>query len=282
LRTFSPELQRILNRDHVSNCNGLNYSNLEHLMEPHKVVSPDEWLAARKAHLANEKQLTRLYDQLRAERMALPWVRIEKTYLFDTASGQQTLAELFAGRSQLIVRHFMLGPDWDEGCVGCSFGADHVDGALLHVEHHDVSFVAVSRAPLAKIEAYRQRMGWRFRWVSSFGSDFNYDFHVSFTEQDQARNNAFYNFAEGEFQSDELPGSSVFFKDDTGAIFHTYSSYARGGELGIGAYTMLDITPKGRNETGPHHNLMDWVKRHDQYADSTDHSHGCCAAADRS
>lgn len=243
-------------------------------MEPHDVVTRPEWLAARKAHLANEKKLTQLYDQLRAERMALPWVRIEKSYVFDTPSGQQTRAQLFDGRSQLIVRHFMLGPDWDEGCIGCSFGADHVDGALMHVEHHDVSFVAVSRAPLPKIEAYKKRMGWRFRWVSSFSSDFNYDFHVSFTEQDKARGKAFYNFTAGDYQSDELPGSSVFFKDAAGGIFHTYSSYARGGELGIGAYTLLDITPKGRNENGPHHNLMDWVKRHDQYDDAA--SCTCC------
>ena len=253
-------------------------------MQPHKIVSREEWIAARRAHLVNEKKLTRLRDQLMAERRELPWVKVDKAYVFDTPTGEQTLSDLFDGRSQLIVRHIMLGPDWQELCTGCSFGADHVDGALQHVEHHDVSFVAVSRAPLAKIEAFKRRMGWKFRWVSSFGSDFNYDFNVSFTAEEKARGKVFYNFETQNYMSDELSGSSVFYKDETGSLFHTYSVYARGGEGGLGAYHLLDMTPKGRNENGPHHNLMDWVRLHDRYdgapnADGhsiADESADCC------
>jgi predicted dithiol-disulfide oxidoreductase (DUF899 family) len=248
---------------------------MERTMHPHKVVTRDEWIAARKAHIVNEKKLTRLRDQLIVERRELPWVKIDRTYLFDTPTGKQTLSDLFDGRSQLIVKHFMLGPDWEAGCIGCSFGADHVDGALKHVEHHDVSFVAVSRAPLARIEAYKKRMGWKFRWVSSHESDFNYDYNVSFTEQDKAKGKVFYNYEVQDYQSDELPGSSVFYKDEAGDIFHTYSVYARGGEGGIGAYNMLDMTPKGRNENGPYYNLMDWVKRSDEY-ETTASPDACC------
>jgi predicted dithiol-disulfide oxidoreductase (DUF899 family) len=183
--------------------------------------------------------------------------------VFDTPSGQKTLAELFAGRSQLIIYHFMLGPDWQAGCPGCSFLADHLDGALPHLEHHDVSLVAVARAPLEKIEAYKTRMGWHFPWVSSFGSDFNFDFHVSFTKEQLAEELVFYNFAEIEAASghDELPGLSAFYKDETGAVFHTYSSYARGPEELIGTLMILDRAPKGRNET----ETMDFVRRHDEY-----------------
>jgi predicted dithiol-disulfide oxidoreductase (DUF899 family) len=231
----------------------------------HRIVSQEEWLAARKAHLRNEKALTRMRDLVAAERRTLPWVKVEKEYVFDTPHGRKTLADLFDGRSQLIVQHFMFGPDWDEGCIGCSFAADHVDAAYMHLQHHDVTFVAISRAPLAKLEAYRKRMGWRFNWVSSNGSDFNYDYHVSFTKDELAKGKVYYNYAMTDEGFDELPGASVFYKDAGGDIFHTYSRYGRGGEEVLGAYMLLDITPKGRNETGPNHNLLDWVRRHDEY-----------------
>ena len=190
-------------------------------MQHNRIVSRDEWLAARKQHLRKEKELTRLRDRLSAERRALPWVRIEKNYVFDTPEGTKTLADLFDGRSQLIVQHFMFGPGWAEGCVGCSFGADHVDGARLHFEHRDVTFVAVSRAPLPQIEAFRKRMGWRFKWVSSYGSDFNYDYHVSFTKDELAKGEVYYNYQMTKDGFDELPGLSVFTKDDAGNVFHT-------------------------------------------------------------
>jgi predicted dithiol-disulfide oxidoreductase (DUF899 family) len=234
-------------------------------MDQHKVVSRDEWLAARRQLLNREKEITRQVDQLNVERHNLPWVKVEKEYFFDTPDGKKSLADLFAGRSQLFVYHFMFSPEWNEGCVGCSFFADHVDGPNLHLAHHDVTFVAISRAPLAKLEAYKARMGWRFPWVSSQGSDFNYDFHVSFTSEEVARRKAFYNFEMSEVTGEDLHGTSVFFKDETGAIFHTYSAYGRGDERGIGAYMFLDVTPRGRNETGPNFNLTDWVKRHDMY-----------------
>jgi predicted dithiol-disulfide oxidoreductase (DUF899 family) len=245
-------------------------------MPQHRIVSRDEWLAARRALLAKEKELTRLRDRLSAERRELPWVRVERNYVFDTAQGKKTLAELFEGRSQLFVYHFMFGPDWEEGCIGCSFAADHFDGAAVHLEHHDVTVVAVSRAPLAKLEAYKKRMGWRFKWVSSAGSDFNYDYHVSFTREEMARGRVFYNFGMTDASIEELPGASVFYRDENGDIYHTYSAYARGGEELLGAYVILDATPNGRNETGPYRNLMDWVKRHDQYEEA-EGSQPCCA-----
>ncbi len=232
-------------------------------MKPHKIVSPEEWLAARRALLAKEKEFTDLQDKLCEERRALPWVRVEKDYVFNTPQGKKTLAELFDGRSQLYLYHFMYSPGWKQGCHGCSFYCDHVDGANQHIKHHDVTFVAVARAPLAQIEAYKKRMGWQFDFVSSEGSDFNYDFHVSFTKEQIAAGKAFYNFAPSDTKMEDLPGSSVFFKDENGAVFHTYSSFGRGEERGLGAYMYLDITPKGRNEAAP----MDWVKRHDEYDD---------------
>ncbi len=244
-------------------------------MEAHRIVSQDEWLAARIALLAKEKDFTRMRDRLSAERRALPWVKVEKAYRFDTTQGGKTLAELFSGRSQLVVDHFMLGPGWGQGCIGCSFGADHI-GCLAHLEHHDVSVVVVSRAPLAEIEAYKKRMGWRFDWVSSYSSDFNFDYHVSFTSADLANGEVFYNYRETESASEELPGLSVFFKNDAGEIFHTYSSYARGAEELITTYMVLDLTPNGRNETGPNHNLMDWVRRHDEYENASAAA-SCCA-----
>jgi predicted dithiol-disulfide oxidoreductase (DUF899 family) len=227
----------------------------------HKIVSRDEWLAARKAHLKNEKALTRMRDLVSAERRALPWVKVEKNYVFDTPSGKKTLAELFGKNSQLIIHHFMWRWDLDQGCESCSLEADHAEGAIVHLENHDVSYVRVSRAPLAKLEAYKKRMGWSAQWVSSYGNDFNYDYHVSFTKEDLAKGEVYYNYAMTKDGFDELPGLSVFYKDQDGSVFHTYSSYGRGNEEVIGAFIYLDITPKGRNET----EIMDWVKRHDEY-----------------
>ena len=233
----------------------------------HPIVSHDNWLAARKQLLAKEKELTRLRDQLAAERRALPWVKVENPYVFDGPGGKETLAELFAGRSQLIVKHFMLGPGWSEGCVGCSFELDHIDGILVHLEHRDVSYVAVSRAPLPEIEAFKQRMGWHIKWVSSADSDFNYDFHVSFKPEEIAKGEGYYNYQMRKIGIDELSGRSVFYKDENGDVFHTYSSYGRGGEDVLGTYRLLDLVPKGRDETGPNHNLSDWVRHHDRYGD---------------
>lgn len=232
-------------------------------MPEHAVVSREEWLVARRALLAREKEETRLRDAVNAERLALPWVQIDTPYRFQTPTGPKDLAGLFEGRSQLVVYHFMLGPDWEAGCPGCSFLADHLDGTLPHLNHHDVTLVAVSRAPLAKIAAYQQRMGWHFPWVSSEGSDFNRDFHVSFSPEDLAQDTLEYNFtripaAQG---GPELPGLSAFFRDPGGAIFHTYSSYARGPESLIGTLMILDRAPKGRNEKS----TMDFVRRHDEY-----------------
>ena len=230
----------------------------------HPVVSQEEWLKARKEHLLREKAYTQQRDQLTAERRALPWVKVEKNYLFDTPAGKKSLADLFDGRSQLIVQHFMFAPSWEEGCVGCSFGADHADSARQHFEHHDVKYVAVARAPLAKLDAYKKRMGWQFDLVSSEGSDFNFDYRVSFTPEEIARGRAEYNYTTIDNTMEELPGFSVFYKNDKGEIFHTYSSYARGNEEIIGAYMWLDMTPLGRNETASG-GLIDWVKRHDEY-----------------
>ncbi|MBB3592127.1 putative dithiol-disulfide oxidoreductase (DUF899 family) [Rhizobium sp. BK529] len=230
------------------------------------VVSREEWLEARRALLLKEKEATHLRDKLNAERMALPWVKVDKDYTFDTPQGPKSLADLFDGRSQLMVYHFMFGPEWEAGCPGCSFLADHLDGTLPHLNHHDVTLVAVARAPLAKIEAYKKRMGWKFPWVSSFGSDFNFDYHVSFTPEDLAKDKVFYNFSPiaPSDANDELPGLSAFYKNDKGEVFHTYSSYARGAEEILGTLMILDHAPKGRNEDS----TMDFVKRHDEYEDA--------------
>jgi predicted dithiol-disulfide oxidoreductase (DUF899 family) len=235
------------------------------MVQQNPIVSQEEWIAARKQHLQREKQLTRLRDEISAERRMLPWVEITKRYEFDGPDGRETLADLFGGHSQLIVKHFMFGPDWGEGCVGCSFHADHIDGANLHLGQRDVTLLAVSRAPLPKIEAFKRRMGWRFKWVSSYGSDFNFDFHVSFTPEQAATGHVYYNYTDQNFQSDEMSGASVFYKDADGRIFHTYSTFARGSEPLLGAYNYLDMVPKGRNET-QNHNLTDWVRHHDRYA----------------
>ena len=209
--------------------------------------------------------MTRLRDELSRERRALPWVKVNKNYVFEGPDGKETLADLFGDRSQLIVHHFMFSPDWEEGCVGCSFHSDHDEGALIHLENHDVSFVRVSRAPLAKIQAFNKRMGWHAKWVSSFGSDFNYDYNVSFTKDDVATARPITTIAKTKNAIEELPGQSVFARDEAGDIFHTYSCFGRGDEGAVSTYFYLDLTPKGRNETGPHRNLMDWVRHHDKY-----------------
>ena len=233
-------------------------------MTTHEVVTKEQWIEARRALLAEEKAWTRERDRLAAKRRALPWVRVEKNYIFEGQNGQVTLAELFDGRTQLVVQHFMFGPDWQEGCPGCSLMADHIEAARLHFEHNDVSFVAVSRGPIERLQAYRKRMGWAFRWVSSAGNDFNFDYHVSFPEGTR-EGGVFYNFTDRPDPGvDELAGVSVFHQDDDGRIYHTYSNYGRGSEPGLAVYHWLDIVPKGRNET-KNGNLMDWVKRHDRY-----------------
>jgi predicted dithiol-disulfide oxidoreductase (DUF899 family) len=230
----------------------------------HPVVSRDQWVAARKTLLAREKELTRLRDQIARERRALPWVRIDKNYVFDAAEGRRTLAELFEGRRQLLVQHFMFGPGWEQGCPSCSFMADHTDGMNVHLAQRDVTLVAVSRAPLPEIERFRRRMGWQFKWVSSHGSDFNYDFGVSFTPQEMAKGKVYYNYAVRPFPSEEAPGISVFYKDDAGEIFHTYSTYERGVEVMMGAYNLMDLMPKGRDERDVDYK-MEWVRHHDRY-----------------
>lgn len=231
-------------------------------MEHPKIVSREEWLEARKKHLKDEKALTRMRDLVAADRRRLPWVKIEKDYVFDTPAGEKTLADLFGQNSQLIIHHFMFGPDWEAGCPSCSMEADHAEGALVHLENHDVSYVRVSRAPLEMIEAYKKRMGWKAKWVSSWESDFNYDFNVSFTKAQLAGDVSYnYRTINGKDAYDELPGLSVFYKNENGEVFHTYSSYARGNEEVNGVFIYLDITPKGRNEK----EIMDWVKRHDEY-----------------
>ncbi len=231
----------------------------------HKTGTREEWLAARKQLLVREKELTRMRDQLAAERRALPWVRLDKTYIFDAPEGKVTLGDLFAGRSQLFVKHFMLGPGQTTQCVGCSFEVDHAEGFIVHLENHDVSYVAVARAPLDEIEQMRTRMGWRFRWVSSYGSDFNYDFNVSFRPEALARGEVNYNFENQAIPLEDLSGNSAFYKNAQGEIFHTYSAYSRGSEFTLGAYEILDRMPLGRNENGPYHSLTDWVRPRNSY-----------------
>jgi predicted dithiol-disulfide oxidoreductase (DUF899 family) len=230
-----------------------------------RVVSRDQWIEERKELLAKEKELTRLSDGVDAARRALPWVKVEKDYVFEGPDGKKSLADLFGGRSQLIISHFMFGPEWKEGCVGCSFRSDHVDGTLAHLNHHDVSLVTISRAPLAEIEAFKKRMGWKFPWYSSSGNDFNFDYHVSFTKEEASTGKVYYNYEKSDFVSEELSGISIFYKDQSGGVFHTYSTYSRGDEILVTTYMYLDLTPKGRNETGPRFNLTDWVRHHDRY-----------------
>jgi predicted dithiol-disulfide oxidoreductase (DUF899 family) len=229
-----------------------------------EVVSRAEWLEARKKLLLEEKSYTRQGDALAAERRNLPWVQVEKNYVFEAPGGNQSLADLFEGRNQLIVQHFMFGPGWKEGCPSCSFMADHVGGALVHLAHRDVTFVAVSRAPLSQIEAFKKRMGWGFKWVSSFGNDFNFDYGVSFTKEEMAKGNGNYNYKTEGHPSEEAPGLSVFYRNDAGDVFHTYSTYGRGVEVMMGTYRLLDLVPKGRDEDGPAGGMA-WVHHHDKY-----------------
>jgi predicted dithiol-disulfide oxidoreductase (DUF899 family) len=229
-------------------------------MEAHRIVSQEEWQRARQEHLAREKEFTRQRDELSRQRRALPWVWVEKSYVFDGPDGKVTLSDLFAGRSQLVVYHFMFDPSWDEGCPSCSFWADNYAGVAVHLAHRDTTLVTISRAPLPKIEAFRARMGWTFRWLSSYHTDFNQDYHVTFSPDAQEVE---YNFRRRPFFSPELPGVSVFVKDANGVVYHTYSCYERGLDMLNGAYHLLDLTPKGRDEEGPH--SMAWVRHHDRY-----------------
>jgi predicted dithiol-disulfide oxidoreductase (DUF899 family) len=239
----------------------------------HLIVSRDQWLAARKALLAREKELTHLRDQIAAERRALPWARLEKNYLFDTPEGRKPLGDLFDGRRQLLVQHFMLAPGWEQGCKSCSYMADHTDATLAHLAHRDTSFVAISRAPLAEIERFKKRMGWKFRWVSSDGTDFNRDFHVTFTPEEIKNGTADYNFG-GKVHGPELPGVSAFWKDDAGEVFHTYSTFGRGVEVMMHTYNLLDLTAKGRDEDGLDF-TMAWVRHHDRYEEAPA-AKSCC------
>ncbi len=232
-------------------------------MEGRKVVSHEEWLAARRQLLAEEKELTRLRDRLSQRRRDLPWEPVDQDYVFEGPGGRKTLSQLFDGRHQLAVYHFMLAPDWEEGCKSCSFWADNFDGIDVHLRQRDVSFLAISRAPLPRIEAFKKRMGWTFKWVSSFGSDFNFDYNVSFRPEGSLTTEGVYNYAPRKTTMAELPGMSVFYKDDDGRIFHTYSCYARGLDMLNVAYHWLDLVPKGRDESGPH--KMWWVRLHDEY-----------------
>lgn len=235
-------------------------------MADHQIVSREEWLVARTEFLAKEKEFTRLRDQLSQQRRDMPWVKVDKDYVFDGPNGQVALGDLFAGRSQLLVYHFMFGPDWEQGCKSCSFWADNYNGVSVHLAHRDVSLVAISRAPFAQLDAYKQRMGWDFTWVSSNTNDFNTDYHVSFTPEEMAKEERYYNYRMGQFPQEEAPGISVFYKDEQGTIFHTYSCYSRGLDMLNGTYHYLDLMPKGRDEAGLSYS-MEWVRHHDKYAD---------------
>jgi predicted dithiol-disulfide oxidoreductase (DUF899 family) len=260
----------------------MNTPNTEMSTVNHSVVFREHWIAERKMLLAHEKELTRLRDQIARERRALPWVRIEKSYVFDAPEGRRTLVDLFEGRRQLLVQHFMFGPGWKEGCPSCSFMADHIDGMNVHLAHRDVTLLVVSRAPFADIERFRRRMGWQFKWVSSHGSDFNRDFGVTFTGEDRTNGEVYYNYGMQAFPSEEAPGISVFYKDAAGTLFHTYSTYGRGVEVMMGTYNLLDLTPKGRDEYNAGY-AMDWVRHHDRYeqasvANTAPAVSSCCAA----
>src|SRR5438874_12415029 len=238
-------------------------------LSEHEIVSQEEWLVARKDLLSKEKQLTRLRDKLAVERRALPWVKIEKDYVFDAPEGQVTLADLFDGRSQLFIKHFMMGPGQVTQCVGCSLEVDHLEGILVHLQNHDVTYAVVARAPIEEIEIVRKRMGWRFRSVSSYHSEFNYDFNVSFTREQISSGRALYNYEkapEWAAELEDLSGDSVFFRDRSGQIFHTYSTFGRGGEEFLGIYRILDVMPKGRDENGPYRSLADWARPRNMYS----------------
>jgi predicted dithiol-disulfide oxidoreductase (DUF899 family) len=252
--------------------------------ESPRIVSRDEWVKERKKLLARERELTRHRDEIAAARRALPWLRVDKSYVFDTPQGRRTLADLFDGRGQLVVQHFMLGPGWEAGCASCSYMADHSDGMTIHLANRDTTLIAISRAPLAEIERFRRRMGWQFNWVSSHGSDFNHDFGVSFTPEQVKNGEVRYNYGTSPHSYEELPGISVFVKDEAGQVFHSYSTYARGVEVMMGTYNMLDLTPKGRSERDVDHK-MEWVRHHDRYdpaplAKAAAAVASCCKAQD--
>jgi predicted dithiol-disulfide oxidoreductase (DUF899 family) len=234
-------------------------------MNDHPVVTPEHWLEARKRLLAREKEFTKARDELSRARRDLPWVRVTKQYRFDGPQGGETLAELFGGRSQLVVYHFMFDPDWDAGCPSCSFWADSFERNVVHLAARDVTMVAISRAPLAKIEAFRKRLGWTFKWVSSQNTDFNFDYHVSVTPETLAKGETYYNYAATKFPSTERPGISVFYRDASGAVFHTYSCYARGLDMMNAAYQYLDLVPMGRNEADQRPRPQAWVRYRDEY-----------------
>lgn len=248
-------------------------------MQATEIVSPEEWVLARKKLLEKEKEFTRLRDELARRRRELPWEKVEKRYVFQGPDGEETLADLFEGRSQLIVYHFMFGPEWPEGCPSCSMAADHFDRSVVHLAERDVTLVAVSRARLPQIEAFQKRMGWRFKWVSSYGNDFNRDYRVSFTRDEMAQGKVPYNYGLNAFPSEEAPGASVFYKDGNGDVFHTYSAYARGVEELLGVYSLIDWTPKGRDE-GDLPYPMAWVRHHDRYEQAP--AAACCSGAGRS
>ncbi len=233
-------------------------------MTDHRVVTPELWAEARKQLLAKEKEFTRLRDQLSQARRDLPWVRVTKQYIFDGPAGEQTLAQIFDGRTQLVVYHFMFGPDWEAGCKSCSFWADNFNGIVPHLNQRDVTFVAISRAPLPKLQAFAKRLGWSFKWLSSFRNDFNYDYNVSFKPEELAGGTAIHNYAVNTMNMSDLAGISVFAKDADGSVFHTYSCYARGLDMLNTAYNYLDLVPKGRDEAGLPHNMA-WVRLRDQY-----------------
>jgi predicted dithiol-disulfide oxidoreductase (DUF899 family) len=240
-------------------------------MKNNPIVSREEWLESRKRLLQKEKELTRLRDELSVERRTLPWVRIDKPYVFEGPQGRRTLADLFDGSSQLMTYHFMFGPAWPQGCASCSFLSDHIDGALVHLKRA-VKVMAVSRAPYSQIAPFKRRMGWQFDWVSSHGTEFNYDFQASHTPQDISNNTAYYNYELLEYPAEETHGLSVFYKDAAGEVFHTYSSYARGVEMLANTYNFLDMAPKGRDEDGFEF-PMAWVRHHDRYGADAESSH---------
>jgi predicted dithiol-disulfide oxidoreductase (DUF899 family) len=235
------------------------------MMNKHTIVPHAQWIDVRKQLLVKEKEFTRARDELSQLRRSLPWERVDKDYVFEGPDGRVTLAELFAGKSQLVIYHFMFSPEWDEGCPHCWFWADHYDGMGVHLNHRDVSFVVVSRAPLAKIESFKKRMGWRFRWVSSFQNDFNYHYQASFTPEEIQSGAVFYNYEKSAMNIADREGISVFYKDESGTVFHTYSCYARGIDMVNSTYQFLDLVPKGRDENpeAP----QDWVRYHDRYED---------------
>lgn len=247
----------------------------------HAVVTEKEWIAARKDLLRKEKEFTRHRDELSRLRRELPWVKVTQNYIFDGPNGKETLADLFGGKSQLIIYHFMFGPGWQEGCPSCSMMADHMNGILTHLAQRDARFVAVSRARASQIVAFKQRIGWNFNWVSSFENGFNRDYNVSFSQQEMAAQNMYYNYQMQNFPADEAPGLSVFYKDDAGNIFHTYSTYGRGLDILLNVYNFLDMTPKGRDEDAlafP----MAWVRHHDRYAEDVHANNAQAASASAS